>query len=300
MIDTLKNYLGHWQWNLALVEQPAADIVAHGIRGRVRWLPTPPVWRFLADPFVLAGRLYCEHFDYRDGVGQIWSGAIDAQAEPWAKPAPLLREAGHMSFPFAFNAGGADHIVCETWESGGASHYVRDGGWHLSGRIDPGFGPVVDPALYHDGARWWLFCGHIGRQPDADLYLYHADDLAGPWQPHPLNPVVRDRSGARSAGPLFPAADGLVRPAQDCSQTYGGALTLKVVAELSPTAYVERTIRRIAPLPPWRGGLHHLCPAGEVTIVDGKRWRLHPLDLPRKVFSGWRSKRRRAMLRAKS
>lgn len=302
-LDQVKRYLGHWQWNLALIEQSVDDIVANGICGSVRWLPPPPRWTFFADPFVLAEegalRLYCEQMDYRRGVGEIWSAPVLSHAETWANPVPLLRQPGHMSFPFAFRHQGVPHLLCETWEAGGASLYAqRDDGWNFA-RIDLPGGPVVDGALYHDGEIWWLFCGHIGSRPDDELYLYHAADPSGPWRPHSANPVVRDRSGARSGGPLVSTGQGLIRPAQDCTRTYGGALTLKRVVELTPTAYREEVVRRLDPLPPWSGGLHHLCPAGDATIIDGKRWRFHPLDPGRKILSGWRTKRRRAMLRRK-
>lgn len=302
LLDRARSYLGHWQWNLGLVAQSAEDILARGLAVPVRWLPPPPTWTFFADPFVLPEpggvRLYAERMDYRRGRGEIWSGPLDTSAARWASLRPLLAEPAHMSFPFAFFRDGVPHLLCETWEAGGASLYSGHGGvWRPEGRIAPQGRAVVDGALHHDGARWWLFCGHPGADPDAALYLYHAAELAGPWTPHPANPVIRGAGGARSAGPLFTTGLGLIRPAQDCSRTYGGALVLQRVLALTPDEYREEPVRRLDPVVPWGQGLHHLCPAGAVTVIDGKRWRFHPLDPLRKAVSGWRTRRRRALLR---
>ncbi len=76
-------------------------------------------------------------------------------------------------------------------------------------------------------------------------------------------------------GPFFRLSDGtLVRPAQDCSQTYGGAIQLFQVDHLSPADYVETFLRRVdPPAGPWAWGLHTLCPIDEAScLIDAKRW----------------------------
>jgi hypothetical protein len=239
--------------------------------------------------------------DYRAGKGSIWSAPLRPEAgRDWARLRPLLGSEAHMSFPFAFRDAGQAFLVCETWEAGGASRYVRtaDGTWRFTGLMRPGGRTQVDGVLHHDGVLWWFFCMHPGRKPLENLFLYWSESSDGPWHPHPANPVRRDRSLARPAGPLVNTQEGLIRPAQDCSTTYGGALVLNRVLELSPTAYREEVVRRIAPIEPYPAGLHAICPAGDYTLIDGKRWRLHPLDPFRKLLSGGRTKARRARLRA--
>lgn len=302
-VAQVKRYTGHDLWNIGLVPQSAEDIARNGLTHPVQWLPRGRLWTFLADPFVLPEgngtyRLFAERMDYVKGRGSIWSGVIQPEAgRQWVSLAPLLEADAHMSFPFAYTHQGQDHLLCETWETGGASLYARDaGGWRFKQMLAPGGITVVDAALHHDGERWWLFCCHPGRRPMENLYLYHAPDPIGPWCPHPANPVVRDRAGARPAGPLFRTVDGLMRPSQDCSITYGGALTIKRVVDLTPTTYREEVVRRIAPVRPYSWGLHHLCPAGDFTLIDGKAWRMHPLDPARKLLSIGRAGRRRRRL----
>jgi hypothetical protein len=302
----IRRYSGHDIWNLGLVEQSADDVLLNGITTAVRWLPRPPLWTFLADPFVLkeadgSCTVFAEHMDYRRGKGGIWSGRFQPDADSnWARLSPVVEAEAHMSFPYAFWHEGKAHLLCETWEAGGASLYVRDdnGAWRFQELLRPGDRTVVDTVLHHDGALWWLFCMHPGRRPIDNLFLYFAPSPLGPWQAHPGNPIVQDRSAARPAGPIFQTSQGLIRPAQDCSRTYGGALTLNRILELSPTAYREEVVRRIAPVAPYAAGLHAICPVGDRTLIDGKRWRMHPFDPVRKLFSGGRSKVRRQRLRA--
>jgi hypothetical protein len=287
------------------VRQSAEDILRRGIASEVHWLPRAPLWTFFADPFVLeeddgSYTLFAERMNYRKGKGSIWSGRLEPGAQDWAPLIPLLEAEAHMSFPFAFRHQGKAYILCETWEAGGASLYAReeDSRWRFKGLIRLGNRTLVDAALHHDGTLWWLFCMHPGLRPIDNLYAYFAESPLGAWEPHPGNPILRDRSAARPAGPLFRTSDGLIRPAQDCTRTYGGALVLNRVVELSPTAYREEVVRRIAPLEPYAAGLHAICPAGDWTLIDGKRWRFHPLDPIRKLFSGGKSRTRRQRLRA--
>lgn len=76
-----------------------------------------------------------------------------------------------------------------------------------------------------------------------------------------------------------------MRPAQDCSRTYGGAVALYAITRLNDHEYEEEELRRlVAPPGEYPHGLHTLCPAGEITLIDGKRWRTHPPVLLRKLL----------------
>lgn len=280
-MPNLRGHICYERWTLGLVAQSAADIARHGITAPVRWLALPQPRSLLADPFVMAeddGSLtvVAESMDYHRPRGEIVAGRLQPDAEPWLTLRPLLHHDAHMSYPFPFRDQGRDHLLCETWEAQSASCYVRDGGaWRFVRAVLPGR-PVIDATLHQHDGRWWLFCTFRDDGPNTRLHLFHAATPAGPWTPHPANPVVDDISGARPGGPLFMADGRLVRPAQDCSRTYGGALVLKHVVRLDAEGYDEVPLRRLAPIAPYGDGLHHLCPAGDFTLIDGKRWRFHP------------------------
>ena len=78
----------------------------------------------------------------------------------------------------------------------------------------------------------------------------------------------------------------LVRPSQGSTQTYGGAIVLNAVIRLDRSGYEEQPLRRLLSSGAYPQGLHTLCPAGDVTIIDGKRWAFHPLDPVRYIMTG--------------
>ena len=115
-----------------------------------------------------------------------------------------------------------------------------------------------------------------------ELFLFHARGPLGPWTAHPQNPIKSDVRSARPAGRLFYRGDRLIRPAQDCSVTYGGALVLCEVQELMTTSYREAIVKRLEP--DWLAGnrgFHTLSFSNRLEVIDGK------LDLPR-----WRARAR--------
>jgi hypothetical protein len=145
----------------------------------------------------------------------------------------------------------------------------------------------------NDKDFWWLFCTFRDDASNARLYLFYTEDLEGPRMAHPGNPVKDDVTSSRPAGSLFWADGQLIRPAQDCSQTYGGAVTLNMVTRLDRDGFSETPLRVLQPrAEKYPHGLHTLCPAGDVTIVDGKRWAVQPLDIPRRLLVGVRGKLR--------
>src|SRR5213596_456309 len=84
-------------------------------------------------------------------------------------------------------------------------------------------------------ARWTLVVvvhqcrGRTGQQA---ISLVRLRPL-GPWRPHPGNPVKVDVRSSRPAGGPFLFGGNLYRPAQDCSRTYGGGITINRVTHLS-------------------------------------------------------------------
>ena len=93
-----------------------------------------------------------------------------------------------------------------------------------------------------------------------------------------MNPVVSDVRRARPAGAPFRREGKLIRPGQDCSRTYGGAMSLNLVETLSVSDYREREVQRIEP--DWYPRLratHTINATERFVATDGKillpRWR---------------------------
>ncbi|MGZ6827178.1 MAG: glucosamine inositolphosphorylceramide transferase family protein [Mycobacteriales bacterium] len=266
------------RWTLGLLRgATAADLVAG------RPLP-PPVWApervdgYLADPFALAapGEVLAELYPLRGGPAALVELRWDADGRAPRVLGPGPGSSGHLSYPSAFEHDGTQWCVPESAAEGRVALWRRDpGGWaRVRTLLDV---PAVDPDLVLHEGRWWLLYALEGERRNEELHLAWADRLDGPFTPHPANPVVRDVTAARGAGRPFVVDGRLYRPAQDCSDAYGGALAVVEVTALSTARYAQQVVRRLCPLPPYPAGLHTLnvTPAG--LLVDGKR---EELSLP--------------------
>lgn len=302
LASRLPRLLRREEWTLGLVGQSAEDIVRHGLSVPVRWM-APPRGGFIADPWgtVLPdGRLtiLAEVLDYRSFKGRLAAATVAPEDFAQAEFSTVVDGPAHLSYPQPLFWDGRWLLYCESWEAQGILVFAAaslEGPWRLETRLLPGV-PVVDPTpVAHEG-RWYLFFTRQDDGPNSRLRLMHGPSPLGPWQPHASAVVVEGAGGARPAGPLFRLSDGtLVRPGQDCTRTYGGALVLHRVDVLTPSVYRETVLRHLAPPPgPWPDGLHTLCPLdGGRCLIDGKRWVFAPLEPVRAALRRPAARRRR-------
>ncbi len=244
-------------------------------RPKVRWLGLSSRSGYVADPFGIGspvdGTLLAEFYDYRSRHGSLVTTRF-SEGRPTGGLATLANQHHHLSYPFPVASDDTTYVVPECSASATTTLYRLAGNTlEPIAEILPGEA-LVDPTLLHWEGRWWLLATHAGVEPDAALHVYWADELIGPWSPHPANPVKTDVRSSRPAGTPF-VVDGLLyRPAQDCSQSYGGALSINHVSTLSPTAFHEQPIRRIEPFADRPDGIHHLSAFGTgATLIDGRR-----------------------------
>lgn len=286
------------EWNLGVVPQTVADIVERGIVEPVHWVEPDP-WRILADPFCYPlqdGRtiVLAENLNHWEGRGSIWTALLPFDGTlRTADFKPFAASRVHLSYPFRTQDKGVNYLTMEAFESGRLHLWREDknGFTYVKSLLDR---PVIDPTLYHHDGLWWLFCSFFDDLPNEKLHIFFSDTLLGQWHPHPKNPVRWDITAARSAGALFETSDHrLIRPAQNCRETYGGSLTLNHITDLTTKTFDELTIRDLAPVEPYPDGIHTLAGAGRFTVIDGKRWhREVPANAARKVitkgFKLWR------------
>lgn len=288
----------HEQWRTGVVEAPIAAFLEPGFRPRVRWLPTPKRRGFYADPFGHVSErgltIYCELW-----LASRERGHLVAMDPTGTRVRPLLGfpDDVHLSYPYVIEEDGELYCVPEAWESGEITLYRMQSGdrphWDFAATLVPAF-PGVDATLFRHDGRWWMAATNHATHPDADLHLWHAPALRGPWTAHERNPVKQDLASARPAGTPFAAEGMLYRPAQDCSQTYGGAVVIHRVLRLTPEDFEEQPVAQIAPDRRWRydEGLHTLSGVGNITLIDAKRTGFYPA-----LF--WRVLRRKLGARAR-
>ena len=272
-----QEYFRHRQWSIGLAQAPIHRFLEPDFRPRVEWIQAPGHDEYLADPFgvVHAGRLHalCEKFDRRTQRGSLqafpWPGAGGKPHLQSVLPLPV-----HASYPCLIEQDGNVYCIPETCLAGEVTLYKADAfpaRWSKVATLLTGF-PGVDSTVVPFDGHWWLFCTEA-TAPDRRLFVWHAERLEGPWQPHAKNPVLDSPMSARPAGTPFAWNGTLYRPAQDCSETYGGRVAINQVDVLSPEAYREHVVSFVGPDPdgPYPLGLHTLSSAGGRTLLDGFR-----------------------------
>jgi hypothetical protein len=252
---------------------------------------------FVADPFLVRDGdgwlMFFESLEKATRRGVI-GVAASADGVHWRHQRIVLREPFHLSYPQVFDWKGVHYMLPESGEAGAVRLYRAErfpDQWRLERELLRG--TYWDATVVmHDG-RWWLFAA----QQSGSLCLFHADDLLGPWQPHPANPVVSaDPHRSRPAGRMLVHEGRLLRVAQDGIPTYGSSVRVMQVDDLSTTNYREH---EIAGSPVLRGsgagwnmtGMHHL----DAQRLESGRW-LAAVDgnRQRRVFN-WRAGARRIL-----
>lgn len=236
-----------------------------------------------ADPclFVWEDRLYCffERVPIERQRGEI---AVVRVLEDGrlTEPQSVLTAAHHLSYPFLFVWDGRPMMLVESADAGALGLFEADAfplRWRRRATLLDGQ-RAYDPTLLHWEGLWYLFVAidEAGGGPNDELFVFVAETPLGPWQPHILNPVVSDCRSARPAGPLFVENGTLIRPAQDCSGSYGRALNLCAIDRLTPDDFAQRVVGRIEPASVGGSvGCHTLSRAGGIEAIDLRRraWR---------------------------
>jgi hypothetical protein len=232
--------------------------------------------RFFADPFVIErdGRtyLFVEEFPYAIARGVVSVAELGADGR-FGTPRQVLVEPFHLSYPQVFELGG------EVWmipESSAARQVVLyraarfPDRWvrHATLIADR---EISDATLLERDGRFWLFGTERHSQGNASdtMVVFSADRLEGPWLPHPMNPVLIDRTAARPGGAFVRQGEKLFLPVQDGTRAYGGGLGLAELLELDARSVRFATPRPVRPGNAWdRTGIHTLNRAGAIEVVD--------------------------------
>ena len=267
----------HEEWNIGVLHQPIASLLGENPSLNVRWLPAPGKGTYRADPFgymAADGQLNVlyEKFDYRTGTGAIYR-LRPRRDSVLKRSRKMLVTDLHLSYPYVVLHDNVVHCVPESSASGRVDLYRvsadNDSLEFVRTLLDEA---LFDPTLFEHQGRWWLF-GTKAPLTNVALHAYYSDRFEGPYRPHALNPIKMDVRGSRPAGTPFLKDGDLYRPAQDSSTSYGYRIALNIVHLLTPDDFREELVKHIGPFKgPYGHGLHTLAAAGEVTLVDGKRY----------------------------
>lgn len=299
----LRTLFRHDHWNVGVVRKPIQAFLSPGPEEEVEWWPTRPRAGFRADPFGVRreGRLLMlyEELDYSSGRGRIVGearGEDEARADRTGRRGDgadvrrgvAMGGTGHFSYPYLFEHESELYCVPETADRRRVALYRAvdfPTSWEEVATLLEGVA-ALDSTLFRHEGRWWLFAADRDAGPRHVLKAWHASDLTGTWRAHAANPVKVDVHAARPGGTPFRHGGDLYRPAQDGARSYGEAVVINRVLELTPERFAEEAVRRVT-LPsdgPYPDGIHTLAAVGpELTLVDGNRRRFSAAEFRRRV-----------------
>ena len=199
---------------------------------------------FVADPFWIekdnVNYLFFEYLNNKNQQGDLGVARSD-DGKTWKYVGTILDEPFHLSYPQVFEHGGTYYMLPESAESNELRLYKAEEfplKWSFVGKLMDG--KFWDTSIVRYQNRWWLFAltDLKGR-----LDVFYADDLMGPWRPHPANPIVKDDLNiSRPGGRVLVEGDHVYRMAQDDDPAYGISIRMFDIIALTPEKYEEQEV----------------------------------------------------------
>jgi len=243
---TLRQYIYRNHWTIGFIFQPIEDVINNRPL-KVHWVKNTFSNRWFADPFILDvtdTEIHVLVEEYLDStrLGRISHLRINRDDLSIVEITPILSLSTHLSFPAIHREGNKIYIYPENSHSGALKLY----------EYDPTKG-VCTPCqtLCHEPLTDAIWTNVMGEpaifstsMPDPNgntLTTYQSKN--GCYQKE--KEYTFDTDIARNAGDWFKVDDKIYRPAQDCSQVYGGAVLIQQVIPDPDKGLLFRTIRRI-------------------------------------------------------
>ncbi|MTI31901.1 hypothetical protein E1171_13865 [Cytophagales bacterium RKSG123] len=204
--------------------------------------------------------------------------AESVDGKMWDYKKIILDEAFHLSYPYVFEWKNESYMIPESFEDLSVRLYKAKNfpaEWEYIGNLLSGY-PYVDPSIVRYQDKWWMFVA----TGSSVLNLYYSDDLRKGWQPHSLNPIIKNNKNiSRPAGRVMVYDDKLFRLTQDGEPIYGFQVFAFEITQLTKEIYKERIVSN-TPIVTGTGqgwnaaGMHHVDPLqiGNIWMyaVDGR------------------------------
>ena len=239
----------------------------------------PNSWRYWAgDPHAVevSGHTYvfAELYDRVMRKGVIGCCELtETGASPWRV---VLKQPFHLSYPHILQDGEHIYMIPESYVGHEIAVYEAISfpyRWKKLKILTTKW-IAVDSTIFHHDSKTWMLT--LRLEDEHERLILVSLDSDGTFLE--TLPVSLDDSNKRPAGHLFRYGDKLIRPAQDCSDSYGCALNFYEVTQVSEKNYAEILITKIKPedvttdLGTTAAGLHTYNATEHWEVIDLKEY----------------------------
>lgn len=202
---------------------------------------------FVADPFLIKeGKTWLLFFEVYNNDSKQGDLAVATSTNTWIwdYKQVILDEPFHLSYPYVFKYENDYYLIPESFEADSIRLYKADEfptKWSFVTTLVEGR-DYVDNSIARFNDKWWLFSSTTSNDT---LYLFYADELAGPWFEHPKSPIVAgNKHIARPSGRVLVYENHIYRYTMDVNPPYGTHQIMAFdITELTPTNYAEHLVQ---------------------------------------------------------
>lgn len=234
------------EWTIAYRKRQGNELLMDNQDNEFRIIPN--TWRYwCADPHLIEhdrrNYIFAEMYDRVLRRGVIGCCEItDAGCTPWKV---VLKMPWHLSYPHLIVRNNTVYMIPESYAGNEIAVYKTTSfplQWEKV-RVLKSNCIAVDSTLFFAEGQYWLQTMEF-EDDQAGLFLYSIKNRE--LSDNRLL-IAKNDDNIRPAGNIFLHNGKLIRPTQDCSESYGCALNFCQIADISKSNYKEVLIAKIKP-----------------------------------------------------
>ena len=265
-------YDNHWTLGFP---QNSIEGIINGEKLDVKWMQNPFKDRWFADPFVLGydeDNIYILAEEYYDPIrrGRISKLSIDRKTYQLMNVEVVLELPTHLSFPAIARINGEVYIYPENGASGELLLYKynqeNNACIAIKNLADGYLADAIQTNLFDEP---FLFATIVPKQNLNELIVFNLSDD----KYIPSHTIVFNENIARNAGDWFEYNGSVYRPAQDCTNAYGGEMVLQKVNYNNGVFKFEHIRRIKESYGSYRLGCHTFNHLDDISVIDVNGYR---------------------------
>lgn len=269
----LSNLQNASKWNIGFCNTTPEELVKLKKLGKIQWMRHPFKDRFFADPFIMEVTdteiiVFVEEYVFANPPGLIVELVLDKKTKRLKQRYELLRLPTHLSYPAFIRVGGEVYVYPENGASGKLDLYRYDAKTHKL--VEPRRildEAVADSTVYKKNDGTYLLTATKFPDNQECVFAFETNSLNSLFKQYTTRPFNTSSRCSRPAGNMIEVDGKVYRPAQDCEERYGAAIS---VMEFDPVTYQETISFVLKPsYYAYSLGLHTINFHQDICVIDG-------------------------------